>query len=57
MEKKYIWEASKRRNELIWEAMKEGFSENQISYMFNLPVESINRVIYSMREIKGSWSK
>lgn len=57
MEKKYIWEASKRRNELIWEAMKEGFSDNQISYMFNLPVESINRVIYSMREIKGSWSK
>jgi hypothetical protein len=45
------------RSELIWNLLKEGYTTNQLSAIFNLPVGNINRIIYTLREIKGSWSK
>jgi transcription initiation factor IIE alpha subunit len=47
-------EVLKARNELIWTMAKE-YSDNELALIFNLTTEQVNRIIYTLRELKGSW--
>lgn len=48
-------EVMKARNELIWELAKE-YNDNELALIFNLTTEQVNRIVFTLREIKGSWS-
>lgn len=47
-------EVVKARNELIWKLAKE-YSDNELALIFNLTTEQVNRIVFTLREIKGSW--
>lgn len=49
-------EIMKQRNELIWEMGKQ-YSSEQVALIFKLTTEQVNSILYTMRELKGSWSK